>query len=130
MSTTIAIVIILVLVFYFATRTEYLSKHLTIAYLIHEATSDQCVECREIRNYFYSALGNQRDMDLYSYHLYEDHQKIQDLEDKYKFKAERTPVLLVVHDDGKHQIFRGYPAVHQAITMLRYHPSMERRVGW
>ena len=123
----IIIVIILILL---ASRTEYFSKHSNAAYLVHEATSDQCVECREIRNYFYSALGNQRDLDLYSYHLYEDRQNIQALEDKFHTKIERTPMLLIAHDDGHQQIFRGYPAVYQAITMLRYHPAMERKVGW
>lgn len=123
----IIIVIILILL---ASRTEYFSKHSNSAYLIHEATGDQCVECREIRNYFHSALGNQRDLDIYSYHLYEDHVKIQELENKFNTKIERTPVLLILHDNGTQQIFRGYPAIHQAIMMLRYHPAMERRIGW
>jgi hypothetical protein len=125
------IIVLLVLAFFLFSRTEHFWKngHLTKAYLIHEATADQCYECRAIRNYFYSALGDQEDLELYSYHSMYDAKRVIDLRNKYGIKTDTTPVLLVVHDhDVPHGVFYGYPAVHQAITSLRYHPYIERRL--
>lgn len=129
MNIAIIIILVILLALCFINKREHLEKHKTIAYLIHEATSDQCFECRAIRNYFYNALGNQHELDLHSYHAYHDPVKIRELEDKYKFNSLNTPILVVAHDDGTHQLYRGYQAVHHAITMLRYHPHIERRLN-
>jgi hypothetical protein len=129
MTQYVVIILVLILLFYIMSKSEYLEKHKTTAYLIHEATSDQCFECRAIRNYFHNALGNQYELDLHSYHTQHDYAKIQALASKYNFQPSNTPILLVVHDNGTHEVFNGYASVHQAITMLRYHPYLERKLN-
>ena len=129
MRVAIAIILILVLLYYFYGRAEHLEKHRTVAFLIHSATSDQCYECREIKGYFYSQLANIFELTLYDYHVRDDHAKVRDLENKYNFTVTDTPVLVVVDDDGTHKIFKGYKAVREEITLLRYHPYLERTLN-
>lgn len=128
----IAIVLIVILAVYFTVEqfaSRHLERHKTSAYLIHEKTTEQCYECRDIHNYFHTNLGNEFELDIHSLHVRSDNHKIRPLADKYDFSINETPLMLVIHDNGTHELYKGYDNVRSAIGALKYHPYIERRIG-
>lgn len=127
----IVIVIVVLLAFYFST-TEHAKghKHYNKAYLIHERTTEICYECAAVVGYFYDKLWGEKGLEIHAYHIRNDYDKVQALEQKYDVKLQLTPSLLVIHDDGHHELHKGYGQVYPAINRLKYHPYMEKTLGW
>jgi len=125
----ILIVLALLLIYWTnAPPSEHLhTKHTNHVYLIHEYTSEICFECAALLSHYRQTLSGEKDITLHEYHILNDYDKIIELGKLHNLNLTSAPIMVIIHDDGSVQTYRGHGAIFKGIDMLKSHAQMERQ---